>query len=40
MPLTAAVFILELTYAPAALLMPLCTGMTGALGTSGKMGFK
>lgn len=40
MPLTAAVFILELTYAPAALLMPLCTGMAGAVWTARKMGCK
>lgn len=40
MPLTAIVFVLELTYAPLSLLLPLCIGMAGALGTSGKMGFK
>lgn len=40
MPLTAAVFVLELTYAPAALLMPLCTGMAGAVWTARKMGCK
>ncbi|HHS0747198.1 TPA: chloride channel protein [Neisseria meningitidis] len=40
MPLTAAVFVLELTYAPAALLMLLCTGMAGAVWTARKMGCK
>lgn len=40
MPLTAIVFVLELTYAPLSLLLPLCIGMAGALGTSGKIGFK
>ena len=40
MPLTAIVFILELTYAPVALLMPLCTGMAGAVWVAKKMGFK
>lgn len=40
MPLTAAVFVLELTYAPAALLMPLCTGMAGAVWMARKMGCK
>lgn len=40
MPLTAAVFVLELTYAPAALLMPLCMGMAGAVWTARKMGCK
>lgn len=40
MPLTALVFVLELTYAPAALLMPLCIGMAGALATARKMGFE
>lgn len=40
MPLTAIAFILELTYAPVALLMPLCTGMAGAVWVAKKMGFK
>ena len=40
MPLTAIVFILELTYAPAALLMPLCITMAGAVATARKMGFE
>lgn len=40
MPLTATVFVLELTYAPAALLMPLCIGMAGALVTARRMGFE
>lgn len=40
MPLTAAIFVLELTYAPAALLMPLCMGMAGAVWTARKMGCK
>ena len=38
--LTAIVFILELTYAPAALLMPLCITMAGAVATARKMGFE
>lgn len=29
MPLTAIVFVLELTYAPLSLLLPLCIGMAG-----------
>lgn len=40
MPLTAIAFILELTYAHVALLMPLCTGMAGAVWVAKKMGFK
>ena len=40
MPLTAIAFILELTYAPVALLMPLCAGMAGAVWVAKKMGFK
>ena len=40
MPLTAIVFILELTYAPSALLMPLCITMAGAVATARKMGFE
>ena len=30
----------QLTYAPVALLMPLCTGMAGAVCVAKKMGFK
>ncbi|MBW4014558.1 chloride channel protein [Neisseria meningitidis] len=40
MPLTAIAFILELTYAPVALLMPLCAGMAAAVWVAKKMGFK
>ena len=37
MPLTAAVFVLELTRAPVALLMPLCLCLTGAVLTAGRL---
>ena len=40
MPLTAIVFVLELTYASVALLMPLCAGMAGAVWVAKKMGFQ
>lgn len=40
MPLTALVFVVELAYAPAALLMPMCLGLAGAVWTARKMGFE
>ena len=38
MPLTAVVFVLELTRAPVALLMPLCLCLTGAAAAAGRLG--
>ena len=37
MPLTAVVFVLELTRAPVALLMPLCLCLTGAVAAAGRL---
>lgn len=37
MPLTAVVFVLELTRAPVALLMPLCLCLTGAAAAAGRL---